>query len=258
MAKSKEVTVKEAAPPAVFTMDAELEALLPRAESSDFDIPRLTLVQPTSKIDGSPGDVIDSTTNSKVIGLNQKLVFIPIWFFKDFTISEVESKKWRRNEPKTGDNAHYSLFDNRQGTDADGVLVERKERLNLFVVQESSLGDELPRVYRMVIKPSSFKEAKKFLSEWDIQIRSRLIPFSFIWSVTPKQITNDKGKFCIYEFAKEMKDGKQRQVTAEQFESVRFWVKTLAQNKESVMKQEVGDDEVAGHELTHETGKLNF
>lgn len=258
MAKAKEIQVKQASAPVAFEMDADLQALLPRAESSDFDIPRLTLVQPTSKIEGSPGDVIDSTTNAKVIGLNQKLTFIPIWFFKDFSITEVESKKWRRNEPKSGDNAHYSLFDNRQGQDQDGVLVERKERLNLFIIQESSLGEELPRVYRLVIKPSSFKEAKKFLSEWDIQIRSRLAPFSFVWSITPKQITNEKGKFCIYEFAKEMADGKQRQVTPDQFQSVKFWVKTLAQNKDTVMKQEVRDDEVEGHELSHEAGKLNF
>lgn len=260
MAKKNELITKEHSLPSVtFEMDADLAALLPRAETSDFDIPRLTMVQPTSKLDGNPGDVIDSSTNEKVVSAGQKLVFIPIWFFKDFAITEVVTKKWRRNEVKVAANAGLGLFENREGQDADGVLVRRSERLNLFVVQENSLGEDLPRVYRIVLKPSSFKEAKKFLSEWDIQIRTRQIPFSFLWSVTPKVISNEKGKFAIFEFAKEMKDGRQRQVTQEQFQAVQFWVKTLAQNKEQVMHQDVRDeDETVSPPPAFKSGELEF
>lgn len=269
----KEVAKKEKnLPQTGFVMDAELEGMLPRAEQSDIDIPRLTLVQPTStKIDGNPGDVIDSTTNQKVVHAGQKLGFVPVWFFKDYSINEVDDKgrasKWLRNEPKIPANAHYSIFDNKFGEE-NGKKIGRFERINLFVVPEASLDaadadDGLPRLYRVVLKPSSFKEAKKFLTEWDIQIRSRLVPFSYFWSITPKMISNEKGKFAIFEFAKEMKDGKQRQVTQSQFAQIQFWVKTLASNKEAVMRQQAEDeaaDEVAtpGAAETFEKGKLNY
>jgi hypothetical protein len=265
MAKqTKEVAVQKPNAPMIYgEMDSSLLDMLPQAESNDIEIPRLTMVQPTSKLEGNPGDVIDSTTNTKVISAGEKLKFVAIWFFKDYAISEVDDKgrekKWLRNEPKSDANAMYSLMDNRFGEE-NGVSVTRKERLNLFVVRESDLaGDDLPRVYRIVLKPSSFKEAKKFLTEWDIQRRSRLVPFSYFWSVTPKVISNDKGKFAIYEFAKEMQDGKQRQVTQEQFQAVQFWVKTLSQNKETVMRQEVREEiETPVEDAQFETGKLNY
>lgn len=242
MAK-KELVAKPDALPETHVDDDDFMGFLPRAETSDFEIARLTLIQPTSKVEGTTGDIIDSSTGQKVSGLNEKLVFVPVWFFKDFSVTEVDSNKFRRNEPKTPDNAHFAFFDNRVSTDPDGVSVKRNERLNLFVVQESTLNEDLPRVYKILIKPSSFKEAKKFLSEWDIQIRSRIAPFQFLWSVTPKQITNEKGKFAIYEFAKVL-DGKvQKRVTAEQLEKVKFWVKTLSKNQEAVQKSSGGPDE---------------
>jgi hypothetical protein len=263
VSKKTEVAVKDNSgvfAPTDYGFDAFAD--LPRAENSDFDIPRLILVQPTSKLDvGEKGDIVDSSDNSIVSSLGKKLTFVPVWFMKDYSISEVDSKKWRRNEAKTPANSHYSIFDNRLGADPDGVDVQRSERLNLFLVQETHLDQDLPRVYRMVLKPSSFKEAKKFLSEWDIQIRSRLCPFSYIWGVTPKEIRNEKGKFVILEFNKEMADGRQRQVTKEQFEKVQFWVKTLMANKDKVEAASGPDDEEQATPEApkdFEQGKLNF
>jgi hypothetical protein len=253
MAKQKELTTlsTENKVSTEFEQDDDFMALLPRAESSDFDIPRLTLIQPTSKIEGAPGDIIDSATGEKVAGLGQKLVFACVYFLKDFSVSELDSKKFRRNEPKTPDNAHLSTFDNRISTDPDGVAVERKERLNIFVVQESTLDEDLPRVYRMILKPSSFKEAKKLLSEWDIQIRSRMNPIQFLWSVTPRQVTNEKGKYAVYEFQKEIKTEmvngvtlkKQRRVSVEALDKLKFWAKTLSQNEAKVLKAVATEDD---------------
>lgn len=266
--QEKAVAIKpEVLPAVVFQMDEELQALLPRAEQSDIEIPRLTVIQPTStQLEGNPGDLIDSNTKEKVVTKDQKLAFVPVWFFKDYAISEVDDKgraaKWLRNEPKTAENAAYSLFDNKYGEE-DGKKIGRFERLNLFVMREDQMGgDDLPRVYRIVLKPSSFKEAKKLLTEWDIQIRSRLIPFTYMWSLTTKMISNEKGKFAIFEFAKEMSNGRQRQVTEDQFAQVQFWVKTLASNKEKVMAEDASDDietEVAPVVTeTFEAGKLNY
>lgn len=252
MPKLKELSTVESKVPANFDEHEDIFEFLPRAETTDFDIPRLTLIQPTSKIEGSPGDVIDSVNGTKICGLNQKLVFAPVWFLKDFAVTEVDSKKFRRNEPKSMNNAHFAAFNNRIATDSDGVSVERKERLNIFLIQDSSLIEELPRVYRMILKPSSFKEAKKFLSEWDIQIRTRQNPTQFLWSVTPKQITNEKGKFVILEFAKEVKDGKQLRVSAEQGQKINFWVKTLMKNQDQVLKSSIDDEESSPRRVEHQ------
>ncbi len=219
---------------ALYETDQSLLDDLGSAEANDFEFARLTLVQPTSKIQGNAGEVIDSTTNEPVIKANEKLKIIPIWFFKSFSVTNPTTKKWLRNETKVPANAHRGLYENR--LDEDGN--EWTERVNLYVILEKDLNDPIPTVYRMLIKRSSFKEVRKFLMDWEIQKKTKQYPFSFIWAIKPKLETNDKGKYFVLEFTKEMEAGARKRVTPDQLMAVEYWVRTLVTNKDAIMRVE--------------------
>lgn len=240
--QTKEVVVKaqQSIANTDFEMDADLAGLMPRAEARDFVIPRLTLIQPTSKIPGNPGDLQDSETKQAVASVGSEFHFVPIFFMKDIAITDKETGKWKRNEVKDSGNAHLTTFENRVGSDSDGKMVERKERLNLFVVKATDLEKQFPPLFRLILKPSSMKEAKKFITAWDLDLQCRQIPFAKIWCIKTKVEVNDQGKFAVCEFIKVMDGNNQKKITVEQLSPIKSWVKLLAANKEQAV---AGTDE---------------
>lgn len=237
MSEKQIVTKKSSAPALYGAVDKSLLDDLSSAEAGDFEFARLTVVQPTSKVPGKPGDIIDSNTNTKVVGVGEKLSFIPLWFFKSFSVSQQKPRKWIRNETKTPENATRSLFDNREDTE-ENVAVRWDERINLYVILAKDLDEALPTVYRILVKPSSFKEVKKLLMDWEIKKKTGQYPFVYQWAFTPTEASNDQGKFIVLQTTKEVDGDKQKQLTSEQFAGVQYWVKTLVQNRDAIMKVE--------------------
>lgn len=238
----KEIAIKEETALALPQMDDAILAQLPQAEASDFKIPNLTLVQPTSKIEGNAGDIIDSSTKLKVCSINEKLVFVPLFFFKDFAIYEdTPERKYLRSEPKTVANSHYATKDGRKGSeknqDGKDVKVDRIERLNLYVILEKDLSEAIPQIYQYRFKGSSAAEAKKLLNFWTMAAHQRQYPYSFLWSVRPKLVTDQKGKYVVSEVAPEIEGDKRRQVNLEQFKVVDQWVKIILSNKDAITKK---------------------
>lgn len=238
MSKEKQIVKKEAAPATIYgEVDKSLLNQLSSAEATDFEFARLTVIQPTSKIKGSWGDVIDSNSNEPIAKMNEKVAFVPLWFFKSYAIYETKPRKWKRNETKTATNATRSVFENREDKE-ENKPVKWEERINLYLILKKDLNEMIPTVYRLLIKPSSFKEAKKLLMDWEIKKRTGQYPFTSVWNFATTAEENDQGKFAVLQVTKEMTDGKQSQVTAEQFEGVQYWVKTLVENQASIMKVE--------------------
>jgi hypothetical protein len=235
---SKELQAKGEAGASIYgKVNEGLLDSLSSAEAGDFEFAKLTVVQPTSKIPGQPGDIIDSNTNEKVIGIGESLSFVPLWFFKSFSVSTIKPRKWKRNETKVPANATRSLFDNRE-SEEDGDKVRWTERVNMYIVLSKDLDEALPTVYRLLFKPSSFKEIKKLLMDWEIKKKTGQYPFVFAWKITPVLEENEEGKYVVLQVTKDVQGGVQGQVKPEQFEGVKYWVETLVKNGDQIKKVE--------------------
>lgn len=218
-------------------VDQSLLNDLSSAEATDFEFARLTVIQPTSKIKGTFGDIIESNSNEAICKMGQKLSFVPLWFFKSYAVYETKPRKWLRNETKAASNAHRSLFDNRETTE-NNKPVKWEERINLYLILGKDLNEMIPTVYRLLVKPSSFKEVKKLLMDWEIKKKCGQYPFTYMWAMTPVEAQNDQGKFATLQTTMEKVEGKQAQITSDQFKGVQYWVKTLVANRDQIMKVE--------------------
>lgn len=241
--ETKEVAIKNSNAMAQYgDVDIGLLSELSSAEATDFEFARLTVVQPTSKIEGTWGDVIDSNTNQPIVKMNEQFAIVPLWFFKSYAVVQQKpQRKWLRNETKVAANAARSMFDNRETTEDIGgkqVPVKWEERINLYLILAKDLNEQIPTVYRLLIKPSSFKEAKKLLMDWEIKKKCGQYPFTFQWKLKPTPQENEQGKFAAFEVVKDTAEGKQIQITPEQFKGVEYWVKTLVANRDQIMKVE--------------------
>lgn len=219
-------------------------ASMPQAEASDYKIPVLTVIQPTSKLEGTPGDVLDSNTKQKIFGKDESINFVPLWFYKDFAVyehSNGQRGKYVRREARTSINIPFEKYDNRIQLDPGGKEVIYMLRTCFFVILEKDLLSAMPQIYLLRYKGVSIAEGKNLIMCWDKAMRTKARPYSFVSSVTPKMETNEKGKFIVLRTSNVIENNTVKQVEGDALVAAYNWHRMIAQNQES-MAAKAGED----------------
>lgn len=236
--KEKDLVVKESNLPSVeVDFDLSLLAELPTAEASDYKIPALVLVQPTSKVAGNAGEIIDGGSGMVLTSANKKLEFVPLWHWKTWKktfISEKGDRKSLGSVPATAANAH---FRQEREVPVEGGIERREECTNVFMMLTKDLSSAMPMLYVMRFKGMAQPEAKKLLTFSTNAINFKQLPFSYVYSITPHLITNDKGKFYVPTIQNEVDGGNFKQITGADLQIVADWVKVIAKNKNAMTGQ---------------------
>lgn len=267
MKQTKELTVKEATPiNAMVAIPEDDFGSLPTAEAGDYKIPVLTVIQPTSSLDGfTPGDVLDSNTKQVLFKANDAQNFVPLWFYKDFAVYAYENGqrgKYIRREDRTPKNMKFEQFDNRVQIEPDGKThVMYMVRTCFFVIFEKDLDQAMPQIYLLRYKGASLGEGKNAIMCWDRAIRSKIRPYSMVMSVSPKMEKNEKGKYIVLRTANVLENNQAKQLQGSQLLNAYNWHKVILENREA-MADRAGEDMdeavVPATDAKFEEGKLSY
>lgn len=247
----KELVKKETNEVVAVDFDMSLLGDLPSAEASDYKIPALLLVQPTSKVAGNAGEIIDGGSGQVLTTVNKKLEFVPLWFWKTWKRTLITPKNERKNLPSeqvTASNMHY-----RQEREVvvEGGIEKREECTNVFMMLPKDLGSPMPTLYVFRFKGMAQPEAKKLLTFWTNAKNYKQIPFSYVFSMTPSLITNEKGKFYIPTISNEVEGDAYKKISGPALQIVADWVSIIAKNVTAMTGQvEKKLDDAEGSEYT--------
>jgi hypothetical protein len=242
MTEAKELTTKTANALAMLPED-DFSAM-PTAEANDYKIPVLTVIQPTSTLEGTPGDVLDSNTKQKLFGVGDTVNFVPLWFYKDFAVYEWangQRGKYKRREARSATNIRFEAYDSRIQKDPDGSEVVYMARTCFFVLLEKDLDQPMPQIYLLRYKGAMLGEGKNAIMCWDRAIKTKIRPYSMVMSVTPKMNKNDKGKFIVLHTANVVEKNQAKQIAGDQLVNAYNWHKLIQMNQES-MATKAGED----------------
>jgi hypothetical protein len=240
---TKELAKKEPVNALAMLPDDDFGAM-PTAEASDYKIPVLTVIQPTSTLEGTPGDVLDGNTKTKLFGANETVNFVPLWFYKDFAVyewSNGQRGKYKRREARNASNIKFEGYDSRIQKDMDGSEVVYMARTCFFVILEKDLDQIAPQIYLLRYKGAMLSEGKNAIMCWDRAVKTKIRPYSMVMSVTPKMEKNDKGKFIVLRTSNVIENNQAKQITGEKLVNAYNWHKLIQSNQDS-MTSKVGED----------------
>jgi hypothetical protein len=264
MKQTKDIVVKENTAALMVLPEDDFSAM-PQAEASDYKIPVLTVIQPTSQLEGTPGDVVDSNTKQKLFGANDVINFIPLWFYKDFAVYEAigdQRGKYLRREDRTPKNIPFEKFDARVQTDPGGQKVMYMVRTCFFVILEKDLSQPMPQIYLLRYKGASLGEGKNAIMCWDRAVRTKIRPYSMVMSVTPKMEKNEKGKYIVLRTANVLENNQAKQLQGSDLQSAYNWHKVIMENREAMADRAGEDVDEAATTVdataTFEDGKLTY
>lgn len=227
---SKEIKKKETAE--LELSDAML-ADLPSADASDYRIPNLCMVQPTSKLVANPGEIVDLNTKQVVCQAGKALNFVPLWFFKSWEIfheDKQNNREYRGKELFSPKNALWKW----EEPMADGGKIRRYLNTNVFMILEKDLVSPMPQLYMFRFRGKSTNEGKKLLTFWTNAKNYKMVPFSYVFSITPSMITDQKGKYFVANLANVMDGDKYRQISGEALKVAYGWVEMIRNNLSSM------------------------
>lgn len=263
---TKEVVVKP--PPtdnSLMVLPEDDFSALPQAEAGDYKIPVLTVIQPTSSLDGfTPGDVLDSNTKQVLFKANESVAFVPLWFYKDFAVYEYtngQRGKYLRREDRTPRNMKFEGFDQRVQKDPDGKEVMYMVRTCFFVILEKDLKQPMPQIYLLRYKGASLGEGKNAIMCWDRAIRTKTRPYSMVMSVTPKMEKNEKGKYIVLHTANVLENNQAKQLVGSDLSSAYQWHKVILENREAMADragEDMDDAKPLPSDAKFEEGKLSY
>lgn len=234
---NKQVVIKEAAEIVAVDFDMDLLGELPKADANDYKIPALVLIQPTSKVAGNAGEIVDGGSGMVLTTVNKKLEFIPLWSWKTWKKTFVSDKGDRKSlgsEQFSPQNAHYRTD---REVQVEGGIERREECTNIFLMLAKDLGGTMPMLYVMRFKGMAQPEAKKLLTFSTNAINFKQLPFSYVYSLTPHLITNDKGKFYVPVIQNEVDGQEFKQIKGKDLQVVADWVKVIIKNKNAMTGQ---------------------
>lgn len=252
MKKEKDLVVKESNLPSTeVDFDLSLLAELPTAEASDYKIPALVLIQPTSKVAGNAGEIIDGGSGMVLTTANKKLEFVPLWHWKTWKKTFVSDKGDRKSLGSVQATAVNAHFRQEREVPVDGGIERREECTNVFLMLTKDLASPMPMLYVMRFKGMAQPEAKKILTFSTNAINFKQLPFAYVYSATPHLITNDKGKYYVPTIQNETDGDKFKQISGQDLQIVADWVKIIAKNKNAMTGQveaKLDDIEDLGHQ----------
>lgn len=214
---------------------------LPSADPSDYRIPNLVIVQPTSKLAANAGEIVDLNTKHAVGQSGKPLHFIPLWFFKTWEIYHVDkanNREYIGKELFTPKNAMWKWEEQTKD-----YTIKRHLNTNVFMILEKDLDSPMPQLYMFKFRGKSSAEGKKLLTFWTNAKNYRQIPFSYVFSVQPTLVTDQKGKYYIATVANVMDGDKYRTIKDKQLAVATGWVDMIMTNLAAMTSQTLAADD---------------
>lgn len=233
----KNLSIKDTNEIVAVDFDMDLLGELPKADANDYKIPALVLIQPTSKVQGNAGEIIDGGSGMVLTSVNKKMEFVPLWSWKTWKKTFVSDKGDRKSLPAeqfSSSNAHYRA---EREVPVEGGIERREECTNIFLMLTKDLGGTMPMLYVMRFKGMAQPEAKKLLTFSTNAINFKQLPFSYVYSITPHLVTNDKGKFYVPVVQNEIDGSNFKQISGKDLQIVADWVKVIIRNKNAMTGQ---------------------
>lgn len=218
---------------------------LPSADATDYRIPNLVIVQPTSKLAANAGEVVDLNTKKVIAASGKSINFVPLWFYKTWEIFHVDKQNNREFQGKeifTPRNAMWK-WEEQQGD----ITIKRHLNTNVFMILEQDLLSPMPQLYMFRFRGKSTAEGKKLLTFWTNAKNYKQIPFSYVFTITPTMVTDQKGKYYVATLANAMEGDKYKTIGGDALKVAAGWVdmiKTnIAQLTSATMAEDVEVDE---------------
>ena len=222
---SKDLKVKESAE---LEITADMLEDLPSADASDYRIPNLCVVQPTSKLQANPGEIVDLNTKQVMSTASQSLNFVPLWFWKSWEIFHVDKQNNREYRGKELFSPANALWKWEEEV-ATGII-KRHLNTNVFMILEKDLESPMPQLYMFKFRGKSSNEGKKLLTFWTNAKNYKQIPYSYVFSITPSMVTDQKGKYFVATIANVMNADKYRQISGKALKVAHGWVGMIKTN----------------------------
>lgn len=219
---------------------------LPSADASDYRIPNLVIVQPTSKLAANPGEVVDLNTKQVVAQSGKPMNFVPLWFFKTWEIFHEDKQNNREYQGKELFGPKNALWKWEEET-PEGKI-RRYLNTNVFMILEKDLTSPMPQLYMFRFRGKSTNEGKKLLTFWTNAKNYKQIPFSYVFSITPTMVTDQKGKYFIATLANVMDEGKYRTISGESLKIAAGWVEMIKTNLAAMTSAQLSVDDTEAEE----------
>jgi hypothetical protein len=183
-----------------------------------------------------------------VIGVaNKPFDFVPVWFYKSwesYLITPQNERIYKGKEPFSPKNAARKWEE-----PVEGGILKHILNLNVFMILEKDLSSPMPQLYLFRFRGKSTNEGKKLITFWTNAKNYGQEPYSYVFSITPTLVTDQKGKYYIANLSNAMTDGKYRQISGEPLNTVKGWIEMIKRNIDAMtnaqLAVEVEDDEIS-------------
>ncbi len=220
---------------------------LPSADASDYRFPHLVVVQPTSKLEATAGEIVDLNTKQVLGSDKAPLNFVPLWFFKTWEIyhEKGDDREFIAKEVFTPKNAMWKWEEKVNEGTKDEYRIRRYLNINVFMVLEKDLSSPMPQIVVYKFKGTSANEGKKLLTFWTNARNYKQLPFKYVWSLTPKVTMGDQGKYYVMQAAAVMAGDQHKQIEGDALNTAFGLVELIKKNAEAMTSAQLAVDDAA-------------
>jgi hypothetical protein len=122
--------------------------------------------------------------------------------------------------------------------------IRRYLNTNVFMILEKDLTSPMPQLYMFRFRGKSTNEGKKLLTFWTNAKNYKQIPFSYVFSITPVMVTDQKGKYFVAALANVMDGDKYRTISGESLKIAAGWVEMISKNLAQMTSAQLTVDDV--------------
>jgi hypothetical protein len=200
------------------------------ADSSDIIVPRILLMQGTSKWvssgDAAQGDIIDSVTEEKLGGKGQSFNIIPFYLAKTWEIFDDDSNDWVRSEPWNASNDKLE-WQFQEDDSAQGFVSRKRQRqYSFYCFLESDLDTGFPVPKIVTFRSSSgFGEGKKIASHFAMMRGMQQPGYNVTWSLESQPVKDGNKAYQKYVVKKA------GNTVESAYSACNQWLKILASNQ---------------------------
>lgn len=223
----------------------EFSAGTEEAEASDIIIPRMLLMQGTSKwVTDSKfnlGDIMNSVEEVKIGDKNKPVEVLPFLLRKTWEIFEdVQNGPWLGSEAWNSGNDDLDWQFEREDEEKGLMKLKRQRNYGFYVFNVADLGSGFPVPMLLNFRSSSgFKEGKKIASHFSMMKGLQQPGHNVVWSVKSEGVSTGEGKDkrAYQKFVVQ----KARNATPEEMASCQQWLKLLSSNRDRIKDHNVDE-----------------
>lgn len=228
----KEVVKKEET--GITNFDPTLFDGFESVDPSDFELPRLVVVQKNTSIevpDSKPGDVINAQEKVVVVSSGSSMQFVLLHHFKTWDTYDTQSDppKLMKSIPHTKDTSEM------QWSKTGKEKTQCVPTLLILDVGALELGQE--KVYRLKLKAGALPEWRTLFSAVKMGIAAKKVPTSLVFALSTHEKENDaKRKYWAPIFRPVFNNGVQEVLKGALLEKAVQWALTIKANQSAFVR----------------------